>query len=113
TQRFLSFLLPIGCKGFHATKGVRTIEEGEGSSGACERKNAVHGQEKREAIQGASHLSNEIRVLRCFSLSLGFEYLLVTPNVYFDLLGLSFRLLGEIYVQHALVIVGAHLGGIH
>jgi hypothetical protein len=70
-------------------------------------------KQKREAIQGASHLSNQIQVLRCLSLSLGVEYLLVTPDVNFDLLGLGFRLLAEIYVQHALVIVGAHLGGIH
>src|SRR6266496_4424037 len=39
---------------------------------------------------------------------LGFEGLL-TADVHLDLLGLGFGLLGEVDLQHALVIVGAHL----
>jgi hypothetical protein len=42
----------------------------------------------------------------------GFEGLLAA-NVNLDQLGLGFRLLGKINLQHALIIVGAHLLGIY
>src|SRR2546421_11564791 len=41
----------------------------------------------------------------------GFEGL-IAANINLDLLGLGFRLLGQIDLQHALIIMGAHLGRI-
>src|SRR5712692_10534617 len=47
-----------------------------------------------------------------FAVSLGCEGLLAA-NINLDLLGLGFSLLGEVDLQHALIIVGAHLPWIH
>jgi len=46
------------------------------------------------------------------AVNLGFEGLLAA-NINLDLLGLGFGLLGEVDLQHALIIVGAHLPWIH
>src|SRR5437899_3234787 len=51
-------------------------------------------------------------VLGGLARSLGFEGLLAA-NINLDLLGLRFRLLGQIHLQHALIIMGAHLSWIH
>lgn len=45
-------------------------------------------------------------------MNLGFEDLF-TANSNLDLLALGFGLLGKVNVQHALVVVGAHLPEIH
>src|SRR5580693_5316568 len=50
-------------------------------------------------------------VLRDLDGSFGFESLLA-PNINLDLFGLGFSLLGEADLQHAVVIVGAHLSRI-
>jgi hypothetical protein len=44
--------------------------------------------------------------------NLGFEGL-VRANSHLDLLGLGFRLLGKVNLQHALVVVGAYLTEVH
>src|SRR5579864_1497424 len=46
------------------------------------------------------------------AVNFGFECLLAA-NVNLDLLGLGFRLLGQINLQHALVVVGGYLSRIH
>src|SRR6266852_1517430 len=51
-------------------------------------------------------------VLCGLAVNLGFEGLLAA-NIHLDLLGLGFGLLGELDLQHALIIVGAHLPWIH
>src|ERR1700693_1579019 len=51
---------------------------------------------------------NYLVVLRRLAGSLGFEGLLAA-NSHLDLLGLGFGLFGKVNLQHALVIVGAHL----
>ncbi len=45
-------------------------------------------------------------------MNLGFEGLLAA-NIHLDLLGLGFGLFGKVNLQHALVVVGAHLPEIH
>jgi hypothetical protein len=44
-------------------------------------------------------------------MNFGFDRLL-GANIHLDLLGLGFGLLGKLNLQHALVIMGAHLPGI-
>src|SRR5271165_2855809 len=56
--------------------------------------------------------SPRLLVLCGLARSFGFESLLAA-NINLDLLGLGFGLLGEVDLQHALVIVGAHLPRIH
>src|SRR5260370_3301263 len=51
-------------------------------------------------------------VLCGLAVRLGFESLLAA-NINLDLLGLGFGLLGQANLEHALVIVGAHLPRIH
>jgi hypothetical protein len=47
------------------------------------------------------------RRLGGLAVNLGFENFLAA-NINLDLLGLGFRLLSQVYLQHALVVMGAH-----
>ena len=60
---------------------------------------------KWEAIYSTSHFSHSLGGL---AVNLGFDGLLA-PNIHLDLLGLGFGLLGKVNLQHALVVVSAHL----
>src|SRR5713226_1826888 len=60
----------------------------------------------------ASRNESRLPFLSGLAVNLGFEGLLAA-NINLDLLGLGFGLLGELDLQHALVVVGAHLPLIH
>src|ERR1700731_3656577 len=62
--------------------------------------------------QATSRFCHWLLILRGNAGSLGFGVLLAA-NTNFDLRGLGFDSLGEVYLQHALVTVGAHLSRIH
>src|SRR5271167_4171556 len=75
-------------------------------------KTAPGGGSPSALLQPAPQPFTELLVLRGLAGSLHFEGLLAA-NSNLDLLGLGFSLLGEVDLQHALVVVGAYLPRIH